>query len=118
MKRTDYIKVFERVLGDHTFKFLERFGGKRVYIPTPSRLSPDHCICQCLGQEKALLLSKELGGQRIEVPMGKKYIWKERNKHVIALWREGKNINEIADIFGCSVRWVYRVLKEHSSKSH
>lgn len=114
MKGTDYLETFERVLGDHALKFLERFGGKRLYIPTPERLKPDHRICQCLGPEKALALSREIGGQRIDVPMGRKYIWQERNQRVIALKNQGKSINEIADIIGCSTRLVYKILRDHS----
>lgn len=45
-------------------------GGRIIYIPTPSRLAPDHWIVQICGADAARAIAERLGGGEILLPLG------------------------------------------------
>lgn len=70
-----------------TLKLLERFGGEVIYFPRdPSR---GH-LREAVGEEKAAILSKIYGGERMELPVGERVLLRARRAPVLAAVRAGK----------------------------
>lgn len=103
------IDELEEILGiDSLVLFLERFGGSRVYIPTPEKLKPEHQICCPAGYEAAHRLSIICGGTSIDLPIGTRL----KKSEIIRRRNSGESFDTIARAIKCSRRYVIRICSE------
>lgn len=103
------IDELEEILGiDSLVLFLERFGGSRVYIPTPEKLKPEHQICCPAGYEAAHRLSIICGGTSIDLPIGTRL----KKSEIIRRRSSGESFDTIARSLKCSRRYVVRTCSE------
>lgn len=63
-------------------KLAERFGGRRLYVPHPSRLKDEHPIARSIGFEAARQLAEEWQELEIMLPLCAERLRRERNRAV------------------------------------
>ncbi len=61
------------------------------------------------------LLYEEIGGIVIYVPKGTGYITTARNQLIVEQY-DGKNVKELAHMFGLSEQWIYKILSKALEK--
>ena len=89
-------------------QLVERFGGRRVYVPRrPER--GDHMV-RTVGLTAALQLADRFGGERLFIPSD--VLRGTRRAQVLALRRHGLSISAIAHRVRVTERYVYKVLAE------
>lgn len=95
------------LLGEHdAFRLMNVCGGTRVYIPTPEHCHAKHYLAQAIGLEKLLLMAKEFGSDRIEIPVGQAALKKMRNDEIIRRLNEGASRQELALCYGLTERQI------------
>lgn len=88
-------------------------GGSEVllYIPTLSRLTPDHRLVKILGYPLARKLSANCAG--LWKPANCNGIIREfRNRSMIDFWERGHTIAEIAEIFDKTPKYTRKILND------
>ncbi len=108
------LEELKKMLGpDLTVKFLTRYGGRRLYIP--KEIGDNHELYWWLGKY-AHRLSEYYGGCHLDLPLARKEVSRLRRKRIVELRRQGKSVQSIVSILGCSRRWVQTVLAEEKEK--
>lgn len=90
-------------------KFVERFGGVRLYLPQPERLKPEGPIVQTIGFEAARKLAFEYRGMEIMVPKCVSLL-KQRRDRAIHAEPKTMSVKEIALKYGMTERNAFYVL--------
>lgn len=86
-------------------------GGSEVllYVPTLSRLTPDHRLAKILGYPLARKLSAHCSG--LSKPANCNGIIRNfRNKSIVQFWESNHSIDEIAEIFGLTAKYIRKIL--------
>lgn len=79
-------------------KLIGEFGGSRLYV----RVAPglDSRLAKQIGLKAALSLARVFGGEYIDVPRPR--VRSEMGERILALYRKGRALNDIAREAGCS----------------
>ncbi len=80
-----------------------------LYVPTISRLKPDHRIVKAIGWDLAYALSKRFGGEIINPANCLGVFIAIRNRYVEDLLRLGCKKQVVADLLGISERQVSNI---------
>lgn len=89
-------------------RLADRFGGSRVYVPHPSRISEDHPIAQAIGLEAARQLTEEWPKFELVIPRCAPILRAERNKALRAD-RETLSAREAALKWELTERHVFKI---------
>ena len=91
-----------------TLKLVERFGGVRVYVPRPEKITEDHVIARTIGFEGALALARICRNESIEIPRAARARRLARDR---AIRRESGalSVRELALKYGLSERAIYGI---------
>jgi len=94
----------------HAFRLISICGGTRIYIPTVEHCKEQHYLAQAIGLDNLIILAREFGSDRIEVPIGQAELKKMRNQEIIAMFREGGNQSTLALRFGMTERQIRTII--------
>ena len=86
-------------------KLLEKFGGRRLYVPHLPQLGD--VLTGAIGKAAAERLSELFGGDRVDVPNPT-----PRRTLIVRLRGAGLSVDAIAGVVHCTRRRVYQVLAE------
>jgi hypothetical protein len=88
---------------DATFKLVEAFGGRRLYVPKTPR--ENQIAWNVVGEKCAKIMSSKFGGDALAIPIARR--WR------IMVYRErGMTHQCIARLVGCHEGNVWKVLRE------
>lgn len=104
-----------------TYRIRPATGGRRVYIPIPKRLTPDHWLVECVGQRAAEKIATHFAvgrsGQRIEIPLYDNGVYPQLRRTVAKRIHEphmaGKSVSQIQQDVGVTERTVHRHRRAH-----
>ena len=106
-----------RVIGMQLALLLaERFGGRTIYLPHPSRVKPETPAAQLLGIEAACRLASEWPQCVLSIPKAAEYLRQVRDREIRAE-PNGMTVGEIAFKYGLTERHVFRILATPESGS-
>ena len=89
-----------------------------LYVPTPSRLKPDHRLVQILGWRDALKMCNAFGGEIMQPANCASYYKSFRDRSIHRLATEEKlPLQSIATMFEISDRQVRNIVKEISQQA-
>ncbi|MEX3924394.1 hypothetical protein AB4Y36_10235 [Paraburkholderia sp. BR10936] len=77
-----------------------------AYVPTISRLKPDHALSKLLGYAVAGRLSKAFGGSLLRLESCREIYRSYRDRMVREFYAEGMRASEIAELFSITDRTV------------
>lgn len=94
-----------------TMELVRRFGGVRLYVPTPERVTADHPLAAIVGGEDNLrALAEEYGGlPHFQLPKAERAMKAARNAQIVADY-ERKSAREMALEHGITEGQVVRIL--------
>lgn len=90
-------------------------GGESVllYVPTLSRLTPDHRLVKILGYPLARkLCASHLGGALLKPANCNGIARAFRNKSIVQFWEGGHTISEIAEVFNTTPKYTKKILSD------
>lgn len=87
-----------------TQALIDAFPGKRLYIPAPEHLTPDHPIAVAIGLGPAQTLGQHYGGSRPLIPMGADHHRHSRDQQIVEAHQAGARIPELVAQFRLSPR--------------
>lgn len=90
-------------------RLLNAFGGRRVYLPHPSRLQAHNQVAAVLGLEAASKLAGEWPQTHVMLPKGAAELRRQRDRAIRAE-KDNLSVRELAGKFDTTERHVYRVL--------
>lgn len=104
------LRDFEQRIGlPATLALVNRWGGLRVYFPTPDRCSVEHPIAQVIGLDKLLLLAEQYGGnEHRQLPKARQALLALRNARIVAA-RGQKSARDLAMEHGLTEGQIIRV---------
>lgn len=75
------LQEFERLVGlQATMALVQKWGGLRVYFPTPERVTEDHPYAAVIGTDALLKLAEEYGGlPHFQLPKAERALQAVRN---------------------------------------
>ncbi|MEW5763693.1 MAG: Mor transcription activator family protein [Acidobacteriota bacterium] len=104
-------RILHRIGATPTRALMERFGGRRLYIP--ARIPADHPLREILAPQACDLLCREWGSSILHVPrLGSLGQREERKQAILDALAAGAPIASVAARFGVSERWVYQIAHE------
>jgi hypothetical protein len=103
------LEIAERCGKDVAAALLREFDGRRVRVPKPANLTPDHPVA-ALGLDLAERLAMEYGGEYIHVPRAYAALLQLRNQAIVEAWRRGATVASLADQWRMTERWIYKIL--------
>ena len=83
---------------------------RMFYVPKKKRLTPDFWLVKVLGLDNARLLQDQFGGSLLCLAHCHETLRGERNARIVNAYKAGRTDEEIAVMFGISVRWVKDIL--------
>ena len=93
-----------------TMELVRRFGGVRLYVPTPERVSADHPLAAIVGEANLRALAGEFGGQQhFQLPKAERAVKAARNARIVAGYGV-KSARELALEYGITEGQVVRIL--------
>lgn len=106
------LRDFERLIGlQATMALVQRWGGLRVYFPTPERVTPDHPYAKVIGMEALLKLAREYGRlPHFQLPKAERALQSVRNSRIAAAYATNKTAREIAADYGLTEGQVVRIV--------
>lgn len=106
------LQEFERLVGlQATMALVRRWGGLRVYFPTPERVTEDHPYAEVIGIDALLKLAKEYGGlPHFQLPKAERALQAMRNARIAADYATNKTAREIAAEYGLTEGQVVRIV--------
>lgn len=106
------LQEFERLVGlQATMALVRRWGGLRVYFPTPERVTEDHPYAAVIGTEALLKLAEEYGGlPHFQLPKAERALQAVRNARIAAEYATNKTAREIAAEYGLTEGQVVRIV--------
>lgn len=90
-------------------RLVERFGGTRVYLPRPERLTLEHPVVDVVGLEAARELCQLWPQERPWIPLAAKFLRDERDRALIAD-SATRTMPQLARKYETTERHVYRIL--------
>lgn len=106
------LQEFERLVGlQATMALVRRWGGLRVYFPTPERVTEDHPYAAVIGVEALLKLAEEYGGlPHFQLPKAERALQAVRNARIAAEYATCKTAREIGAEYGLTEGQVVRIV--------
>ena len=106
------LQDFVRLIGlQPTMALVERFGGLRIYIPTPERTTADHQFAQIIGVDNLLKLADAYGGlEHFQLPKAEKALLAVRNARIAADYSTTKTARQIATEYRLTEGQIVRIL--------
>lgn len=106
------LQEFERLVGlQSTMALVRRWGGLRVYFPTPERVTEDHPYAAVIGTDALLKLAKEYGGlPHFQLPKAERALQAVRNARIAEDYATNKTAREIAAEYGLTEGQVVRIV--------
>lgn len=106
------LQEFERLVGlQATMALVQKWGGLRVYFPTPERVTEEHPYAAVIGIEALLKLAKEYGGlPHFQLPKAERALQAVRNARIAAEYATNKTAREIAAEYGLTEGQVVRIV--------
>lgn len=98
-------------------KIGDAYGGRRIHIPRPARLTEGHWLRELIGDEAALALCRWADGTQIELPLPPEAGLSGRRRRAEKALAEGLSADEAARISGRHVRSVYRYRQRRREES-
>ena len=106
------LQDFERLIGlPATLDLVRAYGGLRIYIPTPERVSPDHQLAKVIGVDHLMALAKVYGGEdHFALPKAERAILAVRNARIAHDYGHNKTVRELAREHGLHERQIERIV--------
>lgn len=105
--KSDVLRSIAKVVGEEAAVGISiRFGGRRLYIPQQPTTESE--LVLLIGRGAAQRLSKRYGGTWIDVPISA-----GKRARIIELCQADRTKSDIAEIIGCSERYVYQVVADY-----
>lgn len=99
-----------------TMELVRRFGGVRVYVPTPERATPDHPWAAIIGADNLLALAREFGGEEhFQLPRAERAMKAVRNARIVDDYAR-KTAREMALEHRLTESQVVRILSTAGAK--
>lgn len=108
------LQDFERLIGlQATMALVQRWGGLRVYFPTPDRVTADHPYAQAIGVDALTTLAREYGGlPHFQLPKAERALQAVRNAQIAKDYATAKTARQIAAEHGLTERQVVRLVAD------
>lgn len=92
------LQDFERLIGlPATLDLVREYGGLRIYIPTPARVTADHPFAKIIGSEALMALAKVYGQEEhFQLPKAERAVLAVRNARIAADYARAKTARELA----------------------
>ncbi|WP_232537966.1 Mor transcription activator family protein [Comamonas testosteroni] len=106
------LQEFERLVGlQATMALVQKWGGLRVYFPTPERVTEDHPYAAVIGIAALLKLAEEYGGlPHFQLPKAERALQAVRNARIASEYATNKTAREIASEHGLTEGQVVRIV--------
>lgn len=106
------LQEFERLVGlQATMALVHKWGGLRVYFPTPERATEEHPYASVIGMDALLKLAEEYGGlPHFQLPKAERALQAVRNARIAAEYATNKTAREIAAEYGLTEGQVVRIV--------
>ncbi|MEX8193586.1 Mor transcription activator family protein [Comamonas guangdongensis] len=106
------LQEFERLVGlQTTMALVQKWGGLRVYFPTPERVTEEHPYAAVIGIDALLKLAEEYGGlPHFQLPKAERALQAVRNARIAADYATNKTAREIAAEYGLTEGQVVRIV--------
>lgn len=113
------LQEFERLVGlQATMALVRRWGGLRVYFPTPERVTEEHPYAAVIGTDALLKLAREYGGlPHFQLPKAERALQAVRNARIAAEYATCKTAREIAGEYGLTEGQVVRIVTMQGTKA-
>lgn len=99
-----------------TLALVQRYGGLRIYIPTPANAGPEHPLAQIIGHSGLLALAERYGGsEHFQLPKGDRALLVLRNAAIVSAYTAeqkdgGKTARALAAEHGLTESQIVRIL--------
>lgn len=106
------LQDFVRLIGlQPTMALVERFGGLRIFVPTPERCTDEHQFAQIIGTANLVKLADAYGGlEHFQLPKAEKALLAVRNARIAADYRTTKTARQLAAEHRLTEGQVVRIL--------
>ena len=106
------LQDFERLIGlPATMALVRVVGGRRVYFPTPDRVTPEHQYAPVIGVENLLKVAEAYGGvAHFQFPKAERALIAVRNARIAADYAASKTAREIAAEHALTESQVVRIV--------
>lgn len=106
------LQEFERLVGlQATMALVQKWGGLRVYFPTPERVTEEHPYAVVIGTNALVKLAEEYGGlPHFQLPKAERALQAVRNARIAAEYATNKTAREIAAEYGLTEGQVVRIV--------
>ncbi|WP_057092538.1 hypothetical protein KV708_15800 [Comamonas thiooxydans] len=106
------LQEFERLVGlQATMALVQKWGGLRVYFPTPERVTEEHPYAAVIGINALLKLAGEYGGlPHFQLPKAERALQAVRNARIATEYATNKTAREIAAEYGLTEGQVVRIV--------
>lgn len=96
-----------------TMELVRRFGGVRVYVPTPERVTPEHAWVAIIGIDNLRALAGEFGGlPHFQLPNADRVLKAVRNARIAADYSTQKTARQLALEHRLTEGQVVRILSK------
>jgi hypothetical protein len=119
IKRENWPELIDdlaEVIGDDAaLKMFIRFSGRHLAVPKNSTVppSPLMIIKETIGEEKAVLLIKQFGGEDLKFPNGRLLLNNDRNNRIVEDYLSGMRQGDIATKYELSERHISTIINNH-----
>ncbi|ATH13538.1 hypothetical protein CHL79_14510 [Delftia acidovorans] len=106
------LQDFERLIGlQPTMALVQRWGGLRIYVPTPDKVTPEHPYAATIGVPALLQLAREYGGlPHFQLPRAARALQALRNQRIAADYATDKTARQLAAEHGITEGQVGRIV--------
>ena len=106
------LQDFERLIGlAATLDLVRKYGGLRIFIPTPARVNPEHALAQIIGVAPLIELAKVYGGEaHFALPKAEKALLAVRNARICHAYQHHKTARELALEHRLTERQIERIV--------
>ena len=106
------LQDFVRLIGlQPTMALVERFGGLRIFVPTPERCTDEHQFAQIIGTANLVKLADAYGGlEHFQLPKAEKALLAVRNARIAADYSTTKTARQLAAEHRLTEGQVVRIL--------
>ena len=106
------LQDFERLIGlQPTMALVQRWGGLRIYIPTPDKVTAEHPYAATIGVQALLQLALEYGGlPHFQLPRAARALQALRNQRIAADYATDKTARQLAAEHGITEGQVGRIV--------
>jgi Mor family transcriptional regulator len=111
-----FAKVQVLIGAGMAYRLIEAYGGTRLYIPKPQRLSEYHRLSTTLGYSEALILAQHFGDSSVKVPTGHWAILHARNDLIHERYAKGETAAKLAREYGMAEDSIYRIVNRARSQ--